>query len=119
MELTESSPASSQEDLSGRLSDGPLTNLRTRTARGSVINAGFVVATSALSVLQTVIVARLLPTPVFGRWGLLMAAFMTILLITSVGIDDKYIQQDHPDQEYAFQVAFYAASGARGGSGMG
>ncbi len=81
-------------------------DLRARTARGSLINGTFVVGTSALGVLQTVIIARLLPTSVFGRWGLLMAAFMTILLLTSVGIDDKYIQQDHPDQEHAFQVAF-------------
>ena len=26
--------------------------------------------------------------------------------LRSVGFNDKYIQQDHPDQEAAFQVAF-------------
>jgi PST family polysaccharide transporter len=60
----------------------------------------------AVTTLQTVLVARLLPTAIYGEWGLLMAAFMTILMLTQVGFDDKYIQQDDEDQEHAFQVAF-------------
>jgi PST family polysaccharide transporter len=34
-----------------------------------------------------------------------MAGFMTILMLGSVGVDDKYVQQDDPDQERAFQIA--------------
>jgi O-antigen/teichoic acid export membrane protein len=60
----------------------------------------------AVTAVQTIFLARLLPATVFGEWGLLMAALTTILTLTSVGFDDKYIQQDHPDQEYAFQIAF-------------
>ncbi|MFZ0042386.1 MAG: oligosaccharide flippase family protein, partial [Solirubrobacteraceae bacterium] len=81
-------------------------NLRGRAARGSIVNGMFVVATAAITVLQMIIVARLLPTSVFGQWGLLTAVFMSILLLTSVGIDDKFIQQDQSDPERAFQVAF-------------
>lgn len=107
MGLAEPSTAvPSQQDTGGRFGERSSPGLRARTARGSVINGMFVVGTTAISALQTVIVARLLPTAVFGRWGLLMAAFMTTVLLTSVGVDDKYIQQDESDQEHAFQVAF-------------
>lgn len=30
----------------------------------------------------------------------------TLFWLSQVGIDDKYVQQDHPDQEEAFHVAF-------------
>jgi lipopolysaccharide exporter len=89
-----------------RSGDRTATDLRVRTARGSLINGVFVVGTGAIYVLQMIIVARVMPTSVFGRWGLVMAVFMSILLLTSVGIDDKYIQQDQTDPEHAFQVAF-------------
>jgi O-antigen/teichoic acid export membrane protein len=82
------------------------TDLRTRTARGTLINAAFTIGLSGLAVVQGVVVARLLPTDVYGLWGLLMAAFMTLLMLGSVGIDDKYVQQDEPDQQRAFEIAF-------------
>jgi O-antigen/teichoic acid export membrane protein len=91
---------------SDRLGESPSLNLRSRTARGTIVNAVFMVAASALTMVQAIVIARLLPTSVLGLWGLLMAGFMTLLLLGSVGIDDKYIQQDDPDQQRAFEIAF-------------
>lgn len=81
-------------------------DLRGRTARGALINGGFLVATTGLALIQGTLVARLLPTSVIGRFELLMAAFMTVLMLGSVGVDDKYIQQDDHDQQRAFEIAF-------------
>jgi PST family polysaccharide transporter len=85
---------------------GPGPDLRAQTARGTVVNAAFMVALSGLGLVQGVIVARLLPTDAYGLWGLLMAAFMTLIMLGSVGIDDKYVQQDDSDQQRAFEIAF-------------
>jgi O-antigen/teichoic acid export membrane protein len=90
----------------GRFREGATVDLRSRTARGTIVNAVFMVGTSGIALLQAVLIARLLPVSVLGLWGLLMAGFMTLLAIGSVGIDDKYIQQDDPDQRRAFEVAF-------------
>src|SRR3954447_26428321 len=90
----------------GRFEDGVPAALRARTARGTLVNAGFTFGTSAIYVVQGVVLAALLSTHVYGLWGLLMAAYMTLLTLGSVGIDDKYIQQDDADQRRAFEVAF-------------
>ena len=86
--------------------DGISAPMRTRAARGTMVNAAFMVAVSGLGLVQGVVIARLLPTDVYGLWGLLMAAFMTLLMLGSVGVDDKYIQQDDADQQRAFEIAF-------------
>src|SRR5947209_16981485 len=80
--------------------------LRARTARGTLINGVFLVGTNALNLVKGLAVASFLTAEQYGTWGLLMAAFMTILMLGSVGVDDKYVQQDDPDQERAFQIAF-------------
>ena len=84
----------------------PPGGLRGRTARGTMVNAAFMVGLSGVGLVQGVVVARLLPTDVYGLWGLLMAAFMTLLMLGSVGVDDKYVQQDDADQQRAFEIAF-------------
>ena len=89
-----------------RFGDGPSLDLRGRTARGTIVNAVFMIGVSSVSLVQAVVVARLLPVEVLGLWGLLMAAFMTLIALGSVGIDDKYVQQDDPDQQRAFEIAF-------------
>jgi O-antigen/teichoic acid export membrane protein len=71
-----------------------------------IVNAVFTLGTNAIWVVQGIALAAILPTTVYGEWGLLMAAFMTLLMLGSVGIDDKYIQQDDPDQQRAFEIAF-------------
>ena len=90
----------------GVSADGPGPDLRSRAARGTIVNGSFMVGITALTLIQGVVIARLLPTNVYGLWGLLMAAFMTLLMLGSVGIDDKYIQQDDADQQRAFEIAF-------------
>src|SRR5215211_703757 len=90
----------------GRFEEGVPADLRGRTARGTIVNAAFTVGTSAIYVVQGVVLAAVLSTYVYGLWGLLMAAYMTLLTLGSVGIDDRYVQQDDPDQRRAFEVAF-------------
>jgi len=80
--------------------------LRHRVAGGTLVNSAFLLAMNALSIAQGLIVAGLLGAKEYGIWGLLTITFGTLFALTAVGIDDKYIQQDHPDQEAAFQVAF-------------
>lgn len=80
--------------------------LRDRTARGTLINGGFLVGTNALNLVKGLAVASFLSATEYGTWGLLLAAFMTIIALGSVGVDDKYVQQDDPDQKRAFEIAF-------------
>ena len=80
--------------------------LRHRVARGTIINAVFLVGINALTIVQGLLAARLLGAAEYGLWGLLLIIFGTLAFLSSVGLTDKYIQQDHPDQEAAFQVAF-------------
>jgi O-antigen/teichoic acid export membrane protein len=53
-----------------------------------------------------VLVAGLLGAPEYGLWGLLVISFGTLFALAAVGIDDKYINQDHYDQQAAFEIAF-------------
>lgn len=84
----------------------PRGNLRTRTARGTLINAAFNVGLQALGFLRGFIIAGFLTAAEYGLWGLLVISLGTLLWLAQIGIDDKYIQQDHPDQEQAFRIAF-------------
>ena len=81
-------------------------SLRRRAARGTVVNAVWLVGVSTLSLLKGVIVAGLLGAQEYGLWGLLTVSFGTLFALGAVGFDDKYIQQDHPDQRAAFEIAF-------------
>jgi O-antigen/teichoic acid export membrane protein len=80
--------------------------LRRRAARGTVISAVFLVAVNSIGFLKGFAVAALLVPSELGVWGLLTITLGTLLWLGQIGVDDKYIQQDHPDQEAAFQVAF-------------
>ena len=84
----------------------PGLGLRAKAARGTLVNGGFIVSVHALGVLRGIVVAGLLTVAEYGVWGLLTAAYGTLAWLAAIGLDDKYIQQDHPDQEEAFQIAF-------------
>jgi O-antigen/teichoic acid export membrane protein len=84
----------------------PTFGLRARAARGTLVNAGFLVAINILGLLKGVIVAGLLGVAEYGTWGLLVAVYGTLAWLAAIGLDDKYVQQDHADQEEAFQIAF-------------
>jgi O-antigen/teichoic acid export membrane protein len=81
-------------------------SLRRSAARGSVINAVFLVAVSSLSLIKGFVVAALLTRHDYGLWGLLVASLSSLGLLKQVGIQDRYVQQTSPDQELAFQQAF-------------
>ncbi|MDQ3742297.1 MAG: oligosaccharide flippase family protein, partial [Actinomycetota bacterium] len=85
---------------------GEEVGLRARTARGTIVNGAFLVGVNALGIVRGLAAASILTTTAYGEWGLLMAAFTTLLAFGSVGIDDKYVQQDDPDQRRAFEIAF-------------
>jgi len=81
-------------------------DLRGRTARGIVVNAVFLIALNILGFLKGFGVAAFISPSDYGVWGLLGVTFTTLFRLVQVGVDDKYIQQDNPDQEAAFQEAF-------------
>ncbi|HEV2811731.1 MAG TPA: oligosaccharide flippase family protein [Solirubrobacteraceae bacterium] len=85
---------------------GPDVGLRTRAARGTIVNGAFLVGVNTLGIVRAIAAASILTTTEYGEWGLLMAAFTTLLALGGVGIDDKYVQQDDPDQRRAFEIAF-------------
>ncbi len=80
--------------------------LRERTARGVLVNAAFQAGFATLNVVQRFAVAAFLTVDEFGIWGLVLTTLITLSFIKQIGISDKYIQQDDPDQEVAFQRAF-------------
>jgi glycosyltransferase involved in cell wall biosynthesis/O-antigen/teichoic acid export membrane protein len=84
----------------------PRGDFRRRAAKGSVVNGVYSVGVSFLGFLKGIVAAALLTAPEYGLWSLLAVTVVTLLWLAQVGIDDKYLQQDHPNQEHAFQLAF-------------
>src|SRR4051812_3509524 len=82
------------------------SGLRRLTARGVGITSIFNVGVYGLSFAKTLIVAGFLPASQYGVWGILVIALGTLAALKDVGVDDKFVQQDEPDQEAAFQKAF-------------
>ncbi len=80
--------------------------LRRSTARGTLINAAFLVGVSSLALVKGFIVAGFLSPHDYGVWGLLVASLSSLGLLKQVGVVDRYVQQREPDQELAFQQAF-------------
>ena len=89
----------------GRIPLGDRT-LRQHTARGTVVNAGFLTALSFLGLLKAFLVAAFLTPEDYGIWGILLAGIVTLSFLSELGVGDKYIQQDEADQELAFDRAF-------------
>ncbi|HEX8073815.1 MAG TPA: oligosaccharide flippase family protein [Thermoleophilaceae bacterium] len=81
-------------------------SLRTRTARGTVVNAAFMVFLQTLGLLKGFVIAAFLTRSEYGVWGILVITLGTLSWLKDIGIGDKYVQQDDPDQERAFQRAF-------------
>lgn len=81
-------------------------SLRERAARGTLVNTAFDVGLSALGLVRGFILAAFVSRADYGVWGVLVVSLGTLLWLKQVGIGDKYIQQDEPNQEEAFQKAF-------------
>lgn len=81
-------------------------SLRSRAARGTLINAAFTIATGLLGLVKGFVLAGFLSRSDYGVWGIIVVSLSTLLWIKQTGIGDKFIQQDELDQELAFQKAF-------------
>jgi O-antigen/teichoic acid export membrane protein len=99
-------PSTERPPVSDRIAELGGTNVRTRAARGTIVNAAFLIGLQMLGFLKGFIVAGFLTAQEYGVWGLLVISLGTLLWLTQIGIDDKFIQQDMPDQEKAFRLAF-------------
>jgi O-antigen/teichoic acid export membrane protein len=91
-------------DGRGIVTDG--LTLRAHAARGVLINGVFDLGISSLSLVEAFIVAALLTRSQYGVWGVLVVSLGVLAQLKVVGISDKYLQQQEPDQELAFQRAF-------------
>jgi PST family polysaccharide transporter len=81
------------------------SGLRIRAARGTIVNAVFFTAINTLALLRGFLVAAFLTTAEYGIWGVVVVVLYTLQFLRQVGIGEKYIQQDEPDQERAFRKA--------------
>lgn len=84
----------------------PRSELRSRAARGAIVNGSFLLAVEAIGLVQAVVVARLMTADQVGLYGIVSVTVMTLLALKQVGIDEAYVQQQGEDQESAFQHAF-------------
>lgn len=81
-------------------------SLRTRAARGTLINTTFEVGIGLLGLLKGFVLAGFLTRSDYGIWGVIVVSLSTLVWLKQAGIGDKYVQQDDADQELAFQHAF-------------
>jgi O-antigen/teichoic acid export membrane protein len=81
-------------------------SLRAFAARGVLVNTAFDAGLSVLGLIRGFVLAALLSRADYGVWGILVVSLGVLARLKFVGVSDKYIQQDEPDQELAFQKAF-------------
>ena len=81
-------------------------SLRRHTARGTIVNGAFLVGLNTLGLIAASCSPGFLATSDYGVWGVLSVAVAGLFWFKDVGVPDKYVQQDEPDQELAFQKAF-------------
>jgi len=86
--------------------DPRITNVRSHTARGTVVTAAFNIGFAGLGLVQRLVAAAFLTPGEFGLWAVILTIIVTLGWLKQVGIADKFIQQDEPDQVAAFQKAF-------------
>jgi PST family polysaccharide transporter len=80
--------------------------LRKRATRGVIVNSAFQVGFAGINLLRRMLIAAFLTQAEFGLWGILVSTLITLSWLKQLGIGDKYVQQNEPDQELAFQKAF-------------
>jgi O-antigen/teichoic acid export membrane protein len=81
------------------------SGLRIRAARGTIVNAVFLTSVNSLALVRGFLVAGFLSTTQYGVWGVVLVVLATLQFLRQIGIGDKYIQQDEPDQALAFRKA--------------
>ena len=93
-------------------------SLRTHAASGMMVNAIFSIGLQGLSFLRGFLVAIFLAPSDYGVWAIIVVSYTAIGQLKDVGIVDKYIQQDDPDEELAFQKAFTLEAILTGGMAL-
>ena len=63
---------------------GDGVGLRQLAARGTIINGAFLVGVNVLGIVRGLAAASILTTTAYGEWGLLMAAFTTLIALGSL-----------------------------------
>src|ERR1700722_750318 len=81
-------------------------SLRSRAARGTVVNTAFSIALGGLTLIKGFVLAAFLTRADYGIWGVIVVSLSTLLFLKQAGIGDKFVQQEELDQEAAFQQAF-------------
>ena len=81
-------------------------SLREHAARGTLINTAFLVGLSFLGLARGFLLAGFLAREDYGVWGTVAVSLSLVLTLKSLGVGDKYVQQDEADQEQAFQRAW-------------
>lgn len=98
------------------------SGLRARAARGTLVNGAFLLGVNTLALLRGFLVAAFLTRADYGVWGVVLVILATLQFLKAVGIGDRYVQQDEPDQELAFRRALtleLALAGVVGLAGLG
>ncbi len=98
----------SHEDERDPAQRGGAEDRRGRAVRGTLLNSGFFVALTGLSLVRTAVVVRILPVNSYGVWGILAAMIGVAFYLKDLGISDKFVQQDDEDQREAFARAVNA-----------
>jgi len=93
---------------------GAGSGLRILAARGTIVNAIFLTSINTLALIRGFLVAAFLTTTEYGVWGVVLVVLATLQFLRQIGIGDKYIQQDEPDQELAFRKAMTFELGLAG-----
>jgi len=89
-----------------RLPPGATGGLRHIAARGTIVNAAFIIGLDTLNLARALIVGALIVPGDYGVWTILLISLGTLGFLKEGVVSDKYIQQDDADQERAFQRAF-------------
>jgi O-antigen/teichoic acid export membrane protein len=90
--------------MSGRF-DFPREQLRSRTVRGVVVTAAFLIGIDGLVLAQGLIVTRLLGPEAIGLYGIVSITVMSLIALKRAGVDEAYVQQESDSPE-EFQRAF-------------
>jgi PST family polysaccharide transporter len=81
-------------------------SLRVAAARGTIVNAVFMVGLHSLGLVKSFAIAAFLTRGEYGVWGILIIVLGTLTWLKQVAIGDRYVQDEQPDEELAFQRAF-------------
>jgi lipopolysaccharide exporter len=81
-------------------------SLRTHAAGGVLVNGAWSIGLQGLGFIRGFIVAAFLAPSDYGVWAIIVVGYSLLVTLKQVGVGDKYVQQDDPDEEAAFQKAF-------------